>query len=187
MCSFLPHVLRVDQDVRGQFALDTQAPTLLVGRPVRCCGAKRAIGAKPDIIHQAQLISRGLNQSIWKRIAQVQVRRCTIALVGRNHVGVLVEALATVGHDAGDTRARLPVVHTVAAADDHLRSKLISEAETRLEIMPVRHVIRALAGRSENFSATQLQSRGPIELVSVRELPPLSGLCTFVSNQFCRL
>src|SRR2546427_10290609 len=88
----------------------------------------------------------------------MQVRSGAIVLKGGDHVGELVEPLGAVGHNASDPGARLPVVNSVASPHHHFWSKLIGEADARLEVAPVRHVVGALLGADKNFSAIQWDS-----------------------------
>ena len=60
--------------------------------------AQRADRSVSHIVQQAKRASRRLNQSAGKRIAQMQIGRRAVALVGGDGVGVLVKTLAAVGH-----------------------------------------------------------------------------------------
>ena len=80
--------------------------------------------------------------------------------VGGDHVRVLIETRAAVGNNAGDSRAGLSVINPVTSTDHHLRSKLEGKAETRLEIVPIGHIVGALAGSGEHFAALQWKLTG---------------------------
>src|SRR5436309_2730630 len=104
---------------------------------VRSLGAQRAIRAKANIVHQAKRTPGRLDQSVGERIVQVQVRCGAIVLIRGDHVGVLIKTLAPIRDDTSHSRARLSVIDAVPSAHNHLWSKLISEAETRLNVVPV--------------------------------------------------
>ncbi len=151
--ALLADILCVDQNMAGQFALDPEAPALLVRRLVCTRGAQRTIRAETYIVQQAQRISGGLNQAVGKRITQVHERSRVVGRIDCDHICVLIETCAAVWNDTRDSRSRLPVVDAVASAYHHLRSKLIREAEARLNVVPVGNVIRALIRRGENLAA----------------------------------
>src|SRR5438309_8750981 len=127
---------------------------------VRTRGAQRAIRAEANIVHQAEQTPRGLDQSVGERIAQVQVRCGAIVLIGGDHIGELIETLAPIRDDTSYSRPRLPVVDAVPSAHNQLRGEPISEAETRLNVVPVSHIVGALARRRKNLAAMQLGSDG---------------------------
>src|SRR5689334_12674356 len=85
----------------------------------------------------------------------MRIRRCVIGGVGGDHVGVLVESLAAVRRDTGYTGAGLSVIHAIPAANYHLRSKLVSKAEARLNVVPIGHIVSALAGSCKHLAAFQ--------------------------------
>ena len=57
--------------------------------------------------------------------------------------------------DAGYAGTRLSVVDAVTAAHHHLWSKLESEADARLNVVPVGHIVCTLLGIGEYFAAVQ--------------------------------
>src|SRR5690349_6755191 len=99
-CSFFPNVFNIDQNIARKLALDPQAPTLLVRRLVRARSAQRAVSIEANVVHQPERISRGLNQSIGKRITQMCEWSEAIVRVDGDHVRGLVESLAAIWRDA---------------------------------------------------------------------------------------
>ena len=100
----------------------------------------------------------------------MQVRNRAVILIGTDHIRVLIEAFTSIGHHAGDARSGLTVVNPVAAADHHLRDKLVGEADPRLKVMPVGHIVGALVWGYKNLAAHQRESnRRAADLVGVRD------------------
>ena len=53
--------------------------------------------------------------------------------------------------------AGLSVVDAVPSTHHHFRSELVGKAKARLNVVPVGHIVRALAGIGEYFAAFQRQ------------------------------
>ena len=87
MRSFLPDVTARDRIFRRQLALEPEAPALLVGGSGGRGGAERSNGSVSNIVQQTQGASRGQNQPIGERIAQVQPGRGAIVLISRDRTG----------------------------------------------------------------------------------------------------
>jgi hypothetical protein len=64
----------------GQLPFDAEAPALLVG--VVGDVAQRTVAPYPTSFIRPSLASGGLDQSVGERIAQVQVRRRAVVLIG---------------------------------------------------------------------------------------------------------
>ncbi len=158
--ALLADIFCVDQDMARQFALDPEAPTLLVGRLVRTRGAQRTVGTETNIVQQPQRIPCWLNQAVGEGITKIHERSRVVGWIDGNHVRVLIETCAAVGDDTSDPGARLPVVDAIASAYHHLRSKLIRETEAWLEVVPVGYIVSALFRRGENLAAFQSDVHG---------------------------
>src|SRR6202035_1316367 len=106
----LSQILCVDHHVPRHLAFDSNTPALLIGGLV--CGpcAERTVRVVTYVIQQTQRASRRLNQSVRKGITQMEVGCGSIILISSDHVGVLVEALAAVGHDSAGAGTRLAVI-----------------------------------------------------------------------------
>ena len=131
----------------GSSRWNPEAPALLVGGSGGRGGAERADGSVSHIVEQTQGASRRQHQPIGEGIAQVQVGRGAIVLIGGDGVGGLVETLGAVTQQAVGAGACLAVINAVAAANDGFIIKGIGETEARLEIFPIRNPVRTLARR----------------------------------------
>src|SRR3954464_12798506 len=118
------------------FALDPPAPRVRNRRLVCTRSAQRPIGAETNIVQSVHRISCRLSQPERKWIAKTHERSRAVGWIDSDHICVLIESCAAVGNDTSDPRSRLPVVDAVASAHHHVWTKLIGEAEARLNVMP---------------------------------------------------
>src|SRR5215470_11532323 len=102
--SFFADIFHVEQNIARQLALNPKAPALFIRRLVRTRSAQWAVRVKANVVHQSQLISRWLNQSVGKRITQVRIRGRVVGWISRNYVCVLVETLAAIRRDSRYSR-----------------------------------------------------------------------------------
>src|ERR1035437_6375504 len=115
--------------------LDPKGPGLRVRRGPH--GANRPDGPEADIVHETKGTACRLYQSVWIRVAQVQVRCRAIVLIVGNHAGILVESLGAVTAHAVRARPRLRVIDAIAATRHPLVSELIGKAEAWLDPAPI--------------------------------------------------
>ena len=140
-------------------SLNAEAPALLVRSAVRAAGADRTAGKVSNVVQQAKCARAGrLNQSVGEGIVHAQIGRCSIVLIGSDHLGPLVVSLRTIAQKTVRARTVLPEVDAVAAADYGLRRDLIGKAKTRLNIFPVRNPVRAMARIVEDLPTDQCAS-----------------------------
>src|SRR6266700_925380 len=83
-----------------QFALDPEAPALLIRCPVRARGTQRAVRAETHIVQQPERTPCRLNQPELKWIVQVHERSCKVVWINSDHICVLIETCAAIGDDA---------------------------------------------------------------------------------------
>src|SRR6266849_621585 len=101
--ALLADIFCVEQDVARQFALDPEAPALLIRSLVRTRGAQRTVRSETYIVQQPERISCGLNQSVGERITKIHERSRKVGWIDCDHICVLIETCAAVGNDTSNT------------------------------------------------------------------------------------
>ena len=152
--TLLADVLHVQQHAPGELMLDAEAPRLQVRRADH--GADGANGVVAHIVQQAQCVAWRLVQAVRVGIAEMQIRRGAVVVVGGQHAGVLVKALAGIAAEAVGAGTRLREVDAVTATRNPARPELIGKAKARLQVVPVNVIGAALAGAGEDLAAVQL-------------------------------